>query len=52
VFRPEYDESIPEDRRFQKATPSGELRMMVDNPAALDALQLGNTYYLDLTEAD
>lgn len=49
VFRPAYDASIPEDQRFMRATPSGELRMFVDNPAALDQLKLGEYYYLDFT---
>ena len=51
VFRPMYDNSIPEDRRFAKATPSGEFTMYVDNEAALNQLHLGERYYFDITEA-
>ncbi len=46
---PRYDESIPEDRRFARATPSGEFTMFVDNPAALEQLKLGQDFYIDLT---
>lgn len=49
TFSPRYDTSIPEDVRFSKATPSGELKMYVDNPAALEQLKLGQDYYLDFT---
>ena len=49
VFAAEYDQSIPEDQRFAKATPSARLEMQVDNPAALEQLGLGKTYYVDFT---
>lgn len=48
----QYDQSIPEDQRFQDATPSGELRMVVNNPAALEQLQLGRDFYLDLVPVE
>ena len=50
-FSTQYDQSIPEDQRFAKATPSGSMEMQVDNPAALEQLKLGEAYYLDLTLA-
>ncbi len=46
---PRYDEKIPEDQRYASATPSGELSMLVDNPAAIEELRLGQSFYLDLT---
>lgn len=49
VLAPQYDESIPEDQRFAKATPGGEFSMFIDNPAALDQLKLGKAFYIDLT---
>jgi hypothetical protein len=49
---PQYDQTIPEDQRFAKATPSGEFWMQVDNPTAAAALELGATYYIDLTKAE
>lgn len=48
-FRTIYDQSIPEDQRFAKATPTGSLEMQVDNPAALEQFALGGDYYLDFT---
>lgn len=47
VFQAEYDEKIPEDQRFQKATPSGRFEMTVDNPSALGLFKLGDCYYFD-----
>jgi hypothetical protein len=47
VFRPEYDSSIPEDQRFMAATPSGELKIFVTNPAVMDSYKLGALYYFD-----
>lgn len=44
-----YDMSIPEDRRFQKATPWGEIELHIENPTALAQLQIGKGYYIDLT---
>lgn len=44
-----YDTSTPENERFTKATPYGELKMNIDNPAA--RLEVGKIYYLDFTEA-
>lgn len=46
---PQYDTSIPEDRRFSEATPSGSLEMMVTNEAALAVLRPGAVFYLDFT---
>lgn len=51
TLMPQYDQSIEEDRRFCDATPSGEFRMSVNNPKAIEQLGLGKTFYIDLTEA-
>lgn len=48
----QYDESIPEDRRFAVATPSGSMTMQVDNPEVLKELELGRKFYLDLIPID
>lgn len=48
-FSTTYDPTIPEDVRFSKATPTGHLEMVVDNPAALEQFELGRAYYLDFT---
>lgn len=37
--------------RFNRATPSGELWMTIDNPDAAIQFSPGKSYYLDFTEA-
>lgn len=44
-----YDPTIPEDQRFQKATPWATARFQIDNPAALEQFIPGQDYYLDFT---
>lgn len=50
VFCSVYDSSIPEDQKFQKATPWAEAKFNIDNPAALEQLVPGKAYYFDITE--
>lgn len=50
-FAAQYDTTIPEDQRFQKATPSASAEFQIDNPAALEQFKLGEYYYLDFTPA-
>lgn len=50
VFEPRYDHSLPEDQRFFKATPSGRLDIVVDNPAVLAELKVGDNVYIDITK--
>lgn len=50
-----YDQTIPEDKKFQKATPSGEIKMQVDNPAVLDKFgheAIGKYFYIDFVPVD
>lgn len=47
TFAAQYDQSIPEDQRFAKASPSGEFRIVIDNPAAQAQFELGKSYYFD-----
>jgi hypothetical protein len=47
VFDTQYDSTIPEDQRFCKATPSGRIEMLIDNPAAQVAFEVGKDYYFD-----
>ena len=49
IFHAEYDQSIPEDRSFSKATPSGSAEFVIDNPAVMDMLVIGGRYYFDIT---
>jgi hypothetical protein len=51
-FRSQYDDKIPEDQRFQKATPSASAEFQIDNPEALKQFEPGKTYYLDFTPAE
>ena len=48
----EYDQSNPEDQRFQTATPTGRLEMEIDNPARIDFFKPGESYYIDLVRCD
>ena len=50
-FETRYDPTIPEDQRFQKATPTGSITMLVDNPAALAHFKLGQHYFVDFSPA-
>jgi hypothetical protein len=46
------DDGTPENERYNKATPSGALSIQIDNPAVVDFLEVGKSYYLDFTAAD
>ena len=50
-FQCVYDDGIPENKRFYDTTPSGHFTMLVNNPEAIKQLELGKSYYLDLTSA-
>ncbi len=54
LFRPQYDPALPEDRRFSKATPTGEFKMTVDNAPVADFLEksLGKQFYFDIEMAE
>jgi hypothetical protein len=52
TFSVSYDKAnCPEDLHFAKFTPTGSIEMYVDNPVVLEKLKLGQTYYVDFTEA-
>lgn len=40
-----------EDNTFCRFTPSGELRLYVDNPPAIEGMKVGDSFYLDFTKA-
>mgnify|MGYP001558271500 FL=1 len=50
AFAPQYEPDVPEDQRYSKATPSGELWMNVDNQDV--SFELGAFYYLTLTPVE
>lgn len=45
-----HDSSIPEDKKFSQATPSGRIELTVNNPGAIERLipdgQLGQEFYV------
>ena len=41
-----------EDNNYSKATPSANLEISIDNPAAQGILIPGKSFYVDLTPAD
>lgn len=52
LFRTVYEpdaERDSENARFTKATPWGEIKMGIDNPAALEQFTPGKSYYVDFT---
>jgi hypothetical protein len=53
IFRCTYDQVISDENKgFQKATPSGEARFQIDNPAAISQLVIWKYYYFDISPAD
>lgn len=50
TFQAVYDHTTAENERFTRATPWGELKMRVDNPAV--QFEVGKYYYLDFTPAE
>lgn len=51
-FDAQYDAKIPEDQRFFNSTPSGTFTMLVNNPKAIEQMELGKQYYFDITPAN
>lgn len=51
-FVAQYDDRTPEDRRFQKYTPTASAKFMIDNPAAVEQFEMGKSYYVDFAPAD
>jgi hypothetical protein len=49
-FSAVYDDGIPENQRYARYTPSGELRISVDNPGV--TFEPGRDYYLDFTPVE
>jgi hypothetical protein len=49
VLHAVHDNDTPENERFTKLTPSGTIRMTVDNPEVVDSMPPGQSYYVDFT---
>lgn len=52
VLQPQYDQNIPEDQRYSKATPAGRLEMTIDNPGASEQFEQGKAFYLDFSPVE
>ena len=51
VYEPDAEKDT-ENARFTKATPWGEIRLGIDNPAALEQFAAGKNYYVDFSPAE
>jgi hypothetical protein len=40
------------NRKWSEATPAGEIKMLITNPAAIEAFELDKSYFVDFTPAD
>ena len=52
VLTPQYDDKLPEDQKYAKSTPRGEIWMQVDNPPALAQFVPGKVFYVDFTPVE
>lgn len=53
-FRTVYEGDMSKDTenaRFTTATPWGEIKLGINNPAALEQFEAGKSYYVDFTPA-
>lgn len=46
------DDGIPENQRYHKYTPSGEMMLSIDNPSASEQFKPGKSFYVDFTSAE
>lgn len=49
ILTAQYDQKVAEDVSFCKATPTGHIEMVIDNPVALDRMPVGTYFYVDFT---
>jgi hypothetical protein len=52
VLAARYDKSLPEDQRFSEATPMGEMKFSINNPAVKGFFEPGKTYYIEVTPSE
>jgi hypothetical protein len=50
TFETMYDSNLPEDERFCNATPWGKLETIIDNPKALEQVEIGEAYYINISK--
>jgi hypothetical protein len=46
------NDGTPENERFHQATPSGTVKMVIDNPPAAEFFELGKFVYADFILAE
>jgi hypothetical protein len=51
VLTPQYDPNAKDDEKYAKSTPSGSITLVVDNPPAEAAFEVGKAYYVDFNAA-
>jgi hypothetical protein len=51
VYEPDASKDT-ENARFTTATPWGEIRLGINNPAAIEQFEAGKEYYVDFTPAE
>ena len=44
----QYDPNDPEDTRFCESSPSGDMRVTINNPNLVGTFNPGEEYYIDL----
>ena len=48
----QYDENDPEDTKFAKSTPSGNMTLDISNPNLAGKFSPGQSFYVDLTPVE
>ena len=54
ILAPVYAPNDPqsENGQFWEATPSGEIKLSINNPGGAEVFEIGREYYVDFTPAD
>lgn len=52
VYEGDAAKSDTENARFTQATPWGEIKLGIDNPAAIEQFAPGKSYYVDFSPAE
>ena len=50
-LQPVYGDS-PENKRWSKYTPQGEIKMTITNPGAVQQFEIGKAYFVDFKAID
>ena len=53
IYNASYDQELADEgKSFQKATPWGQINLQIDNPYAIEQLEVGAYYYFDMTKRE